>query len=54
MQPAPGTRIRQLLIEEGVPLDKPCDGYWKELREQEGDLVINRGDEISIVPKDLG
>ena len=47
----PGTRIRQLLIEEGVPLDKPCDGYWKELREQEGDLVINKGDAISIVPK---
>ena len=46
-----GKEIRQLLIAEGVELDKPCDGYWEELRNQEGDLVINKGDAISIIPK---
>ena len=47
----PGTRVRQIMIEEeGVPLDKPTDGYWAELREQKGKNVINPGDAISIVP----
>ncbi|MBQ6671247.1 MAG: FAD-dependent oxidoreductase [Firmicutes bacterium] len=47
-----GREIRSLLIAEGVELDKPCDGYWKEQRELEGDLVINRAmDAIMIVPK---
>ena len=46
-----GKEIRQLLIAEGVELDKPSDGYWEELRNQEGDLVINKGDAISIAPK---
>lgn len=45
-----GSEIRELLIKEGVELDKPCDGYWEELRNQEGELVINKGDAISIVP----
>jgi len=40
-----------MLIAEGVELDKPCDGYWEELRNMEGDLVINKGDAISIIPK---
>ena len=39
------------MIEEGVPLDKPTDGYWQELREKEGEYVINAGDAISIAPK---
>ena len=46
-----GKEIRQLLIAEDVELDKPSDGYWEELRNQEGDLVINKGDAISIAPK---
>lgn len=46
-----GTELRQMLIAEGVELDKPCDGYWEELRNQEGDLQINGGDFISIVPQ---
>ena len=46
-----GKEIRQMLIAEGVELDKPCDGYWEELRNMEGDLVINKGDAISIIPK---
>lgn len=46
-----GTRLRRLLLDEGVDLDKPCDGYWEELRQTEGDYVINGGDFISIVPR---
>lgn len=46
-----GCRIRKLLIEEGVDLNQPCDGYWKELRDMDCDLVINGGDAITCVPK---
>jgi len=46
-----GERIRSLLIEEGVELDKPCDGHWAELREMDCDLVINAGDAITCVEK---
>ncbi len=46
----PGTRVRQLLIDEGVPLDKPTSGYWAELREMEGDLVVTKGDFAAIRP----
>ena len=48
----PGERIRETLIAEGVPLDKPCDGYWKELREMEGELVVTKGDFAAIRPKE--
>ena len=47
-----GAALRQKLIEEGVPLDKPCDGYWAELREMEGELVVTRGDMVAIRPKE--
>lgn len=46
-----GVRLRSLLIEEGVPLDHPTDGYWEELRNMEGDLVVTRGDFVAIHPK---
>ena len=46
-----GSHLRELLIKEGVELDKPCDGYWEELRNQEGDYIINGGDFITMVPK---
>ncbi len=45
-----GVRIRELLIAEGVPLDQPCDGYWEELRNMEGELVVTFGDFAAIVP----
>ena len=45
-----GKEIRKMLIAEGVELDKKPDGYWEELRNQKGDLVINKGDAISIAP----
>ena len=48
----PGERIREALIAEGVPLDKPCDGYWAELRDTEGELVVTKGDFVAIRPKE--
>ena len=45
-----GPRVRQMLIDEGVPLDKPTDGYWQELREMKGELVVTRGDMAVIRP----
>jgi hypothetical protein len=39
-----------MLIDEGVPLDKPTDGYWQELREMKGELVVTRGDMAVIRP----
>ena len=44
-----GVRVRELMIADGVPLDEPPAGYWKILREKDGELRINMGDAISIV-----
>jgi len=46
-----GVEIRNMLIAEGVELDKPNDGYWQELRESDGELIINMGDSIMLAPK---
>ena len=46
-----GRNVRKKLIEEGVNLDEPCDGYWKEIREKEPNFAIDRGDEIVFVDK---
>lgn len=46
-----GARIRKLLLDEGVDLDQPCDGYWQELRDMDCDFVINGGDFLTCVPK---
>ncbi|MDD6189860.1 MAG: FAD-dependent oxidoreductase [Clostridiales bacterium] len=36
-----GREVRKALIEEeGVPLDKPCDGHWAKLREAEGKIIV--------------
>lgn len=46
-----GKLIRQILIEEeNVPLDQPPDGYWKELREKEGEMRVDGRDSISLFP----
>jgi len=45
-----GVRLRGDLIAEGVPLDKPTDGYWQELRDTEGELVVTKGDCAAIRP----
>ena len=47
-----GVRIREMLIAEGVALDKPCDGYWEALRKTEGELVVTKGDFVAIRPKE--
>ena len=46
-----GKYIRSLLIKEGVKLDEPCDGYWKELREAEGTFKLGPSDAISFIKK---
>lgn len=46
-----GKEIRQLLVKEGVDLDKPCDGYWEEIRNQDCDFEIAVGDQLRCVPK---
>lgn len=44
-----GREVRRCLIEEeGVPLDKPCDGFWAELREAEGEIYVAPGDYAGI------
>ena len=39
------------MIEEGVRLDDAPDGPWEDMRNRDGELVINAGDAITIVPK---
>jgi len=49
-----GVEVRALLVEQGVELDKPTGGFWAELRANDGELTINKGDAISIAPKKPG
>ncbi|MCF0120749.1 MAG: FAD-dependent oxidoreductase [Oscillospiraceae bacterium] len=45
-----GREVRRVLIEEeGVPLDKPCDGHWKYLRETEGEIFISKGGDFAAI-----
>lgn len=46
-----GREVRRLMIEEGVRLDDAPDGPWEDMRNRDGELVINAGDAITIVPK---
>ena len=39
------------MIDEGVRLDEPTDGYWQELRENDGEMFINGGDFLVFKPK---
>ncbi len=41
-----GKRLREMLIEEGVELDKPTEGRWKQLRDMEGEFFITPGDMV--------
>ena len=47
-----GAEVRALLISDGVDLDKPCDGYWQELRDMDCDFSINGGDFLTCIPKE--
>lgn len=51
MREIDGKEVRKELINIGVQLDKPCDGYWQEIREKEPNFAIDRGDEIVFVSK---
>lgn len=44
-----GKLVRKRLIEEGVALDKAPGGYWKEVREQDGRIIITPSDAAKIV-----
>ena len=48
-----GKDVRKKLIEEeGVSLNEFPEGWWRTLRDKEGELVVNSGDAISIRPKE--
>lgn len=44
-----GKLVRKRLIEEGVALDKAPGGYWKEVREQQGRIVVTPLDAAKVV-----
>jgi len=44
-----GKLVRERLIELGVKLDREPDGYWKTIREFEGEFVVAGTDMIQIV-----
>jgi len=45
-----GRLVRKFLIEEEkVSLDETPDGWWAQLRERQGECVVNEGDAISII-----
>ena len=46
-----GAEVRAEMIHRGVKLNELPGGYWKTLRDTEGDLVVNSNDIVSIVPK---
>ena len=48
-----GKIIRRIMIEEeGVPLDKPCDGHWEIVRNAKGTYAVDRSDAVSVVTED--
>lgn len=47
-----GRRVRQAMIDEGVPLDQSPDKHWAEVRQFEGDFVVLASDLVGIQTKD--
>lgn len=47
-----GTLVRKRLIDEGVALDKAPGGYWQEVRQHEGRIVVTPLDAAKIVGQD--
>jgi hypothetical protein len=41
-----GRLVRETLIKQGVPLDKPPDGHWAAVRQLKGEHVVGPGDFI--------
>ncbi|MBR5734698.1 MAG: hypothetical protein IKX79_04085, partial [Desulfovibrionaceae bacterium] len=46
-----GSQVRQMMIENGVPLDEPPGGHWKEIREFKGEPVVSASDMCVLVDK---
>ncbi len=45
-----GKDVRKALIKnEGVPLDEPCSGHWKMLREAEGEIFVAKGGDFAAI-----
>lgn len=44
-----GKSVRKQLIDEGVALDRAPGGYWKEIREQQGRIVVTPSDAAKIL-----
>ena len=44
-----GRQVRQAMIDHGVKLDEAPGGYWKTMREAEGELVVSGADMIQII-----
>jgi hypothetical protein len=47
-----GARVRQALMEQGVPLDQPPGGIWEKLRTMPGQIEVAGADFAVIVNKD--
>lgn len=37
-----GKRVREIQKKQGVPLDRKLKGYWGDIRDMEGEIVINK------------
>ena len=46
-----GKLVRQMMIDNGVPLDQPPGGHWKEIREFKGEPVVSASDMCVLVDK---
>ncbi len=45
-----GVDVRNALInEENVPLNEPCDGHWKMLREAPGEIIVNKNGDFAAI-----
>jgi hypothetical protein len=47
-----GALVRQDMIRQGVKLDEAPGGYWKMIREFDGEVFINGGDMADLRDKD--
>ena len=47
---ADGRELREAMKAQGVPLDKPLEGYWADQRDAEGELVVARDSAIITKP----
>ena len=48
-----GARVRQALVEQGVPLDQPPGGTWEKLRDMPGRIEVASSD-FAVIVNDEG